>query len=292
MMRKVIFDCDNTFGMLSRDVDDGLTLLYLAGLKTVDLLGVTLSHGNGTIEEVVAATAEFKRVFQKGFSTYPGSTTVASSPASDFLVAQVDQFPQEITIIATGALTNLVSAQRQDPAFFSKIQQIILMGGTVKPLVVNELAVSELNFSSDAAAAEEVLLAGCDLTIMNGHMTAKAFFSKAEQEKLVQQIKPLVTREADKYLTTTLTNWIKWNEEVFHFSGFCNWDMTTAVFLDHPELFSTETYYLADQQPKLTTGQMTLAETSDYLLNMPKTLLDVKRFNQVMIDTIVAGFES
>lgn len=59
-MRKIIFDCDNTFGLIDRDVDDGLTLLYLLGAPHVELLGVTLTYGNGSIEEVNKMTKEMK----------------------------------------------------------------------------------------------------------------------------------------------------------------------------------------------------------------------------------------
>ena len=50
---KIIYDCDNTMGLYGKDVDDGLTLLYLYQQADVDLLGVTLTYGNGTLAEVV-----------------------------------------------------------------------------------------------------------------------------------------------------------------------------------------------------------------------------------------------
>ena len=40
-MRKIIYDCDNTFGLKNHDVDDGLTLFYLLGMPEIDLLGAT-----------------------------------------------------------------------------------------------------------------------------------------------------------------------------------------------------------------------------------------------------------
>jgi inosine-uridine nucleoside N-ribohydrolase len=33
----VIFDCDNTMGLPNKDVDDGLTLMYLIGNKNIEL---------------------------------------------------------------------------------------------------------------------------------------------------------------------------------------------------------------------------------------------------------------
>ena len=41
-MKHVVYDCDNTLGVLFSDVDDGLALLTLLGEpETVDLLGIT-----------------------------------------------------------------------------------------------------------------------------------------------------------------------------------------------------------------------------------------------------------
>ena len=41
MSQRVILDCDNTMGQPYKEVDDGLTLLYLLGRPDIDLLGIT-----------------------------------------------------------------------------------------------------------------------------------------------------------------------------------------------------------------------------------------------------------
>ena len=45
-MRKIIHDCDCTFGINGCDVDDGLALLYLLGDGQAEVLGVTTTYGN------------------------------------------------------------------------------------------------------------------------------------------------------------------------------------------------------------------------------------------------------
>ena len=47
-MRKIIHDCDCTFGINGCDVDDGLALLYLLGDPEAEILGVTTTYGNNT----------------------------------------------------------------------------------------------------------------------------------------------------------------------------------------------------------------------------------------------------
>lgn len=178
-MRKIIFDCDNTFGLENHDVDDGLTLFYLLGAAEMDLLGVTLTYGNGTLEEVVQMTKALQEKVGIHFNCH-------SKNQADFLVEMINKYPHEVTILATGALTNILEASMIDPEFFMKVQEIVLMGGTTEPLVVNQRPVSELNFSCDAAAAKKVLLSQAKITIMNGHMTAQAFFSKKDLSKFIK----------------------------------------------------------------------------------------------------------
>ena len=45
-------------GLPNKDVDDGLTLMYLMGNNNIDLLGVTTTFGNSHIEDVFQATAK------------------------------------------------------------------------------------------------------------------------------------------------------------------------------------------------------------------------------------------
>lgn len=58
-MRKIIHDCDCTFGINGCDVDDGLALLYLLGDPEAEVLGVTTTYGNNTLEKVYENTKKF-----------------------------------------------------------------------------------------------------------------------------------------------------------------------------------------------------------------------------------------
>ena len=53
---KVIIDCDNTFGVPGRPIDDGQTILYLLGRDDIEIVGITTTHGNSTIDDVYPAT--------------------------------------------------------------------------------------------------------------------------------------------------------------------------------------------------------------------------------------------
>ena len=52
----VLIDFDNTFFTDNRDVDDGLALIYLLGSLDVNIVGITSTFGNSTLEEVNRCT--------------------------------------------------------------------------------------------------------------------------------------------------------------------------------------------------------------------------------------------
>lgn len=53
--------------------------------------------------------------------------------AANFLIRKVREFPGQVTIIATGPLTNLALAQRLDPQFAGLAKELIYMGGSLVP---------------------------------------------------------------------------------------------------------------------------------------------------------------
>ncbi len=55
-MEKVIFYNDNTMGLRTKEIDDGLILNYLLGRPDIELAGLTTTIGNGTIDQVYSQT--------------------------------------------------------------------------------------------------------------------------------------------------------------------------------------------------------------------------------------------
>lgn len=63
----------------------------------------------------------------------PSVVEAASEPAAMFMIRKVREFPGEVSIVATGPLTNLALAQRLDPQFASLAKELVYMGGSLNP---------------------------------------------------------------------------------------------------------------------------------------------------------------
>ena len=150
----IIFDCDSTLGLPLKDVDDGLALALLLGQPTVNVVAVTTTFGNGTIEQVCTQTRRLlNRLGRADLPIYRGAAqpTNDKTAAAEFLANAVAQRPGQITIVATGPLTNLRAAATLDRRFFNNVRRIVCMGGYRRNLTVGRRRLREINFSADRA---------------------------------------------------------------------------------------------------------------------------------------------
>lgn len=61
------------------------------------------------------------------------TTEPSAEIAAAFLVRMVKAHPGEITLIATGPMTNIAIAQSLDPAFAANVKELVYMGGSLLP---------------------------------------------------------------------------------------------------------------------------------------------------------------
>ncbi|HJA22575.1 nucleoside hydrolase [Limosilactobacillus panis] len=294
MSEKVILDCDCTFDLPGCDVDDGLTIIYLLGSTNIDLLGVTLDHGNSDWAGVLAATRRLKEHLCLPFNYYfaPDTGEEPDEAARDFLVRMVNTYPHEITLLGTGGLTNIKRAVATDPLFLNKVKRVVLMGGNCFPLVINGHEVGELNFSIDPAATQLILASSVPLVIMNGHMTTEALFSQHFNQQLTTHLQEQLPTDQYRYFTTAINEWIAVQQRDLGLDGFCNWDITTAVYLEQPELFTAERVFLAANQPALASvGRLQLVDYSSRLVTMPAHIKDPLAFNNLIYRRLLAGLQ-
>jgi inosine-uridine nucleoside N-ribohydrolase len=193
--RKVILDCDP-------GIDDALAIVFCAGHPGIELCGITTVAGNMSL---AVTTANALSVCE--FTGLAGVPVVAGSPgpllrpfadaravhgesglggarlpaprgqpsaghASDFLIERIGAEPGEITLVATGPLSNVALAVRRHPPLAGQVRDFVIMGGSAGRGNVTPAA--EFNIACDPEAAAIVFAAGWRVTMVGLDVTLQA----------------------------------------------------------------------------------------------------------------------
>lgn len=196
MTTKIILDCDPGH-------DDAIALLLAHGNPRIELVAVTTVHGNQTIEKVtrnalaVATVAKITGVpFAAGAHrplvreaevaesihgdsgldgpVLPEPTfEVDGRHAVDLIIDTImGSEPGTITLVPTGALTNIALAVRKEPRIAGRVKEVVLMGGGYH--VGNWSAAAEFNIVIDPEAAHIVFNESWKLTMVGLDVTHQA----------------------------------------------------------------------------------------------------------------------
>jgi inosine-uridine nucleoside N-ribohydrolase len=186
--QKVIVDMD-----IGDDIDDAFALALLLQSPEIDIVGITTAWGDTALraqllERMLRETGHGDIPVIAGISTSNNSTpftqaryarrgkapaTPASGTAAiDFMLAQIQRQPGQLTLLALGPLTNVGAAIQRDPAAFRKLKQVVMMGGSVRAgyrksqYVPARPADKEYNIVSDIPGAQALFDAGVPVVMM------------------------------------------------------------------------------------------------------------------------------
>ena len=285
-MRKIIHDCDCTFGINGCDVDDGLALLYLLGDPEAEVLGVTTTYGNNTLEKVYENTMKFvKKIGHDELRVYKGGAAPGETEgeAAHYLAEMAEKYAGELEILVTGSVTNLYGAWKHNPEFFHQVKSIVLMGGTTEPLIFAKREMDELNFSCDPLATYATLTSGTDVAVITGNNCLKVLFTREEYERELSDLSKGVVR----LIKNETDYWFDNNWDEYGIPGYYNWDAIAAAYMMHPELFETQIVDMQLSTEKLTKGRMILAEDEakkNCTLKIP-VIRDADEFRRNLYDT-------
>lgn len=125
----------------------------------------------------------------------PGARPTARRPhhesAIDFLIAEIERHPGEVTILEIGPMTNLALALRMKPEIETKIKRLVFMGGNVH-VAGNASALAEFNFWFDPEAARIVLRSRIPEKVMFGlDICNGAPLHKAEFDQIANAHTPI-----------------------------------------------------------------------------------------------------
>ncbi len=205
MSTTIILDCDP-------GIDDALAISFAAGSPEIELIGITTVAGNvgldkttanalavasfvglphvpvtpGAAVPLVRATPDASDVHGDsglgGAVLPPAARAAEDGHAIDFLIERIAAAPGEITLVATGPLTNIGLALRREPRLATWVRDFVIMGGSASRGNVNHAA--EFNIYADPEAAAIVFAAGWTVRMIGLDVTLQARATFAVQERM------------------------------------------------------------------------------------------------------------
>jgi inosine-uridine nucleoside N-ribohydrolase len=203
MATPLILDCDPGH-------DDAIALLLALASPELELLGVTTTYGNQTLEKTTANTLRVLELAGRtdvpvaagaaaplerelvvaahvhgesgldGPALPPPSVEPVSADAVAWIAEAVAASPAPVTLVPTGPLTNIARYLHAHGA--EGIERIVLMGGAIAE--GNMTPAAEFNIWADPEAAQAVFDAGLDVTMIGLDVTHKAVTGPAVQRRL------------------------------------------------------------------------------------------------------------
>lgn len=254
-MRNVILDCDPGH-------DDAISIIIAAsGVSDLNILGITTVAGNVEVEKNTINTLKIcellgldvpvvqgaRRPMVKESEIAPeihGETgmdgpvlpdpqmQVTSGHAVDFIIEQVMNSSEPVTLVPTGPLTNIAMALIKEPRIIENIDEIVLMGGGT---FGNWTPAAEFNIFVDAEAAKVVYDSTAPVTMFGLDVTHQVIAT----EDIIERVSK-IDNEIAVFVKELLIFFGETYKNHFGFNGGPIHDACTTMYLLKPELFKTE----------------------------------------------------
>lgn len=299
----ILIDCDPGH-------DDAIALLLAFSTELIKVHGVSVSGGNQTIEKTfknaknILSYAGINTTLAKGLDKplfreleiapqVHGETGLdgpvipeaeynySNKNISKFLYDIINKNNFKMTICSTGPLTNIGNLLITYPEIKSKIDKIVVMGGS--SVGGNWTAGAEFNILVDPEAADIVFKSGIPIVMAGLDVTHKALV----YEEDIEDIKS-VGGKISQFIGELLDYfWIFHKEKGF--KGSPLHDPCVIAYLIKPEIFKSKDYYVEiDTDGEFTLGA-TVVDKYNVKGNKPnvKILLDIDRkaFVEILKDT-------
>lgn len=270
----IIIDCDPGH-------DDAIALIMANVAENLEVIGVTTTCGNQTIEKTtnnalrvlsfidkkvpvaMGSSRPMVRVLETAPSVHgdsgldgPDLPKATYGPveqkAWDFTRDLLLKSKEKVTLVATGPLTNLGILLSLYPEVKDKIKQISIMGGGIDH--GNWELGAEFNILIDPEAAEIVFESGIPVIMSGLDVTEKAMIMDDEVEEL------RATKKKVPVFVAELLDYFSIFHKKMGFKGSPMHDPCAVAYLIDPSIFTTEDYYVViETQGKYSTG-MTIAD--------------------------------
>lgn len=311
-MRKAILDVDT-------GVDDALGIMLAIRSGELDVLGITTVNGNVSLETATNNTCKILDLLHAdpAIAVYPGAAqpllrhpvfehrihgqdglggaladmqpvdrVKSDEFGPDFMIEQARRYPGEVTLIATGPLTNVALALTKRPSLVHELKEIVIMGGAVQTYG-NITPVAEYNMYVDPEAARLVLQAGFPrLTMIGLDVTRHALLTS-------EHIDAIGPSEIDDYVRQSTSDYMQRYFERNGVQACAMHDPLAVATAIWPELVETAQHYVdVETRSELCDGQ-TVCDFQNRLQREPNVSVGLKvdskqfinRFITVLRDT-------
>ena len=284
---KVIFDTDP-------GVDDAMALYYALAHPGIDVVGITTTFGNVTVEQAainalyltaiagrtIPVTKGVKTPWLKapgvppdfihgadGLGNLPSRATTSNAldprSSAQFIVDMARAQPGHITLVAVGPLGNLALALKIEPALPSLLKEVILMAGAITE-PGNVSPVAEANVWNDPHAADQVFRAGWKLTMVGLDVTHRVIVPHAMIKAIADKHKHIATDTLLHAVGFYADFYSGIYPHVAAIHGCFGHDVLAFIFLTNPELFKLETGRIRVATDGIGNGQ-TMLNRKDYI---------------------------
>lgn len=273
--KPIIFDCD------PGDDDAVALIMAMASAKDLDILGITTSSGNVPVELTFSnarkicalagrpeipvykgcETPLFKAPFYAhyihgesgldGHSLSDPSTPIETKHAVDFIIETLLSSPEKITLAVTGPMTNVALALMKEPSIKTKIDQVVMMGGS-RTEMGNVTPCAEFNMFVDPHAAFKVLQSLDSIVMIGLDVTHRLTLT----ETALDYLKSLKTYLSD-VIYNVLLHSHEADKKIYGLPGRAIHDAAVTAYLLRPDLFKGRRSYVTVE----TTSEKTMGQT-------------------------------
>ena len=307
MPRKVVLDMDP-------GVDDAVALCLALAEPKLDVLAVSATGGNVAPEQAsrnvqtlieqldppryprigVAAPGQRLRTDARhiygpdGFcgAKFPVSEMIHRRPSLKVLAEEVRAAPGELTIIATGPLTNLAALLQAEPDLATLIGHLIILGGADR-VNGNITSAAEFNMYCDPESAQAVLRSPVTKTMIPIDITQQLLFGYDFMERFRHS-----ASRTGRLLEQLLPGAYRAHRQRLGIEGIYLHDAVAVVAAIHPELFTTQRLHGdVETAGELTTGA-TIFDRRANPENPPNVDLAVEVDAAAAFDCILRGLDA
>jgi purine nucleosidase len=257
--RKIILDCDPGH-------DDAIAMMLALASPELEVLGITTVYGNVGLERTTRNALVVREIIGANVPIFAGADrplvrdrisaesvhgvsglegphlpvptgSTESQHAVQFIIEQVLNYPNEVTLVPTGTLTNITLAMRLEPRIVPLIREIVLMGGSID--IGNWSPSAEFNILCDPHAAKVVFGSGVPLMMCGLNLTHQTPAVPAR----IARFRALDTRVGE-FTAELLEFFREHHKDRYDWDGAPIHDACAIAYLVKPNLIKTKLLYV------------------------------------------------